>query len=132
MTPLNPAELSAYLDGELSETRAREVAAMVAANPALLDELDMLGNQDAAWRVAAGAAAFRPALRLQGAGDMAASGRTIMVCVALFLAIAVVVRGFDNLAVSLVLNLVAAALISIGVYVLARSDPAMPPAPVAS
>jgi anti-sigma factor RsiW len=126
MTPLNPAELSAYLDGELSETRAREVAAMIAANPALLDELDMLGREDAAWRVAAGAAAFRPALRLQAAGDTAVSSRTIMVCVALFVVIAAVVRGFDNLAVSLVLNLVAAALVSIGVYVLARSDLAMP------
>lgn len=132
MTPLNPAELSAYLDGELSETRAREVAAMIAADPALLGELDMLGRDDAAWRVAAGSAAFRPALRLHAAGDMAVSGRTIMVCVALFLAIAVVVRGFDNLAASLVLNLVAAALISIGVYVLARADPAMPPAPAAT
>jgi len=126
MTPLNPAELSAYLDGELSETRAREVAGMIAANPALLDELDMLGREDAAWRVAAGAAAFRPALRLQAAGGTAVSGGTIMVCVALFVAIAAVVRGFDSLAASLALNLVAAALVSIGVYVLARSDLAMP------
>ncbi|MDB5676158.1 MAG: hypothetical protein JWM65_3140 [Sphingomonas bacterium] len=126
MTPLNPAELSAYLDGELSETRAREIAAMIAASPALLDQLDILGREDAAWRVAAGAAAFRPVLRLQAAGDTAVSGTTIMVCVALFVAIAAVVRGLDNLAVSLVLNLVAAALVSLGVYVLARSDLAMP------
>jgi anti-sigma factor RsiW len=126
MTPLNPAELSAYLDGELSETRAREVAAMVAANPALRDELDMLGSEDAAWRVAAGSAAFRPALRLQAVGDTTVSSRTIMVCVALFVVIAAVVRGFDSLAASLALNLVAAALVSIGVYVLARSDPTMP------
>ncbi|MDB5676537.1 MAG: hypothetical protein JWM65_3519 [Sphingomonas bacterium] len=133
MTPLNPAELSAYLDGELSETRAREVAAMIAASPALLDELDMLGSRDTAWRAAARSAAFRPALRLRAAGDTAVSGKTIMVCIALFVAIAAVVRGFDNLAVSLVLNLVAAALVSIGVYVLARSDLAMPrDAPVAT
>ena len=126
MTPLNPAELSAYLDGELSETRAREIAAMIAANPALLDELDMLGSEDAAWRAAARSAAFSPALRLQAGGDMVVSSKTIMVCVALFVAIAAVVRGFDSLAASLALNLVAAALVSIGVYVLARSDLAMP------
>ena len=131
MTPLQPGELSAYLDGELDETRMREVAAMIAAQPALRDELDALSGDDMAWHTAARSASFAPVVRLQPAGA-AFSGTTIVAFVGLAIAGAAALRVLDNLALALAVNLVAAALVSLGVFVLARSDMGMPhQAPVA-
>ncbi len=64
MNPIDPAELSAYLDGELSPARAREVESALASSPALQAELDALTNADRSWRLAARSAAFRSDIRL--------------------------------------------------------------------
>ena len=64
MSGLDPAELSALLDGELDPARAREVEAMIAADPALAAEFERLKLADGHMRSIAEAAAFRPELRL--------------------------------------------------------------------
>lgn len=60
MNPVQPEELSALLDGELEPARALEVRAQIAIDPALRLEFETLSAADAAWRIAAGSAAFRP------------------------------------------------------------------------
>ena len=65
MTPLMPEELSAYLDGELPAARAREVGALLAADPRLRADFDALADVDRRWRAAGETAAFQPAIRLR-------------------------------------------------------------------
>lgn len=67
MNPIDPAELSAYLDGELSPARAREIETALMSSPALRAALDALTKADETWRTAARSAAFRPVVRLPGA-----------------------------------------------------------------
>jgi anti-sigma factor RsiW len=71
MTRVQPEELSALLDGELNPTRTREVEMLVAADPELRGELQLLRESDARWRAAAATAAFQPALRLRDAANRA-------------------------------------------------------------
>ena len=64
MKPVEPAELSAFLDGELSSVRASEVAAALASSSALRAQFDALAGMDAAWQSAADAARFAPQVQL--------------------------------------------------------------------
>ncbi len=63
MTPIDPAELSAYLDGELSATRADEVRAALALDPELRRSYELLVKCDADWSARAQAAKFSPRVR---------------------------------------------------------------------
>ena len=50
MHPIDPAELSAFLDGELPAERADEVRAALARDPALRQSLRAAGRLDADWQ----------------------------------------------------------------------------------
>jgi anti-sigma factor RsiW len=63
MTRIDPAELSALLDGELPPERTAQVRAAIEADPALRAEYEQLCQSHAAWSEAAASAAFRPQLR---------------------------------------------------------------------
>jgi anti-sigma factor RsiW len=63
MSDIEPHELSAYLDGELSADRRRAVAAALASDPMLRAEVEALAGADATWRKTAQAAAFTPSIR---------------------------------------------------------------------
>ena len=58
MQPIDPVELSAYLDGELEPIRAREVAAALATDSSLRSQYDALASADVAWKTAAETAQF--------------------------------------------------------------------------
>ena len=64
MKPVQPEELSAFLDGELSLERSREVEMQIASDPTLRAEFEDLAGSDALWRTAAATASFEPAVRL--------------------------------------------------------------------
>jgi len=64
MKPIEFAELSAYLDGELDSARAEEVRIAIAIDPALRAEFDSLTETDTKWRATAAAANFYPKVRL--------------------------------------------------------------------
>ncbi len=64
MNPIDPAELSALMDGELTPERAAEVRAAIAQDAGLKAEFDRLQGMDADWRAAASGAAFRPRVDL--------------------------------------------------------------------
>ncbi len=60
MLPIDPAELSALLDGELSQSRADEVRAALAADATLREAYERLVALDADCQAKAAAALFQP------------------------------------------------------------------------
>ena len=53
MKPVEPAELSGYLDGELDVARTAEVRELLSRDAALLAQFEALRATDANWRAAA-------------------------------------------------------------------------------
>jgi anti-sigma factor RsiW len=60
MRPIEPAELSAFLDGELPAGRAEEVRRALAADPVLRRAYEDLAALDAEWKARAAAVAVAP------------------------------------------------------------------------
>jgi len=67
MPPIDPAELSALLDGELPAGRAEEVRAALSQDPVLRQSYEQLVACDANWSTRAAAAMFRPRVQLDRA-----------------------------------------------------------------
>ena len=65
MVPIDPAELSAFLDGELPEGRADEVRAALARDPVLRDSYEQLVALDADCKAKAAAAMVPPRVQLR-------------------------------------------------------------------
>jgi anti-sigma factor RsiW len=63
MSDLDPAELSAFLDGELDPVRAAQVAAIIESDEAARDGYESLKEGDAQWRSMARSVAFRPRVK---------------------------------------------------------------------
>jgi anti-sigma factor RsiW len=89
MNPIDPAELSAYLDGEVGADRRHEIEAVLAGDPAARAELDALAAADAVWRASARSAAFRPRVEMPARG----AGVVSMRLIALFVAMLIVGEG---------------------------------------
>lgn len=64
MNPIDPAELSAFLDGELEAARAKDVESAIASDPALRMEFERLQKADAGWAAAARSAISQPTVFL--------------------------------------------------------------------
>lgn len=64
MKPIELAELSAFLDGELDSVRTSEVEAALASDSALREEFNTLASVDAEWRSVARTAVFAPNVQL--------------------------------------------------------------------
>jgi anti-sigma factor RsiW len=64
MKPIQPEELSAFLDGELSAQRTREVQQQLDSDDVLRDQIDSLQGLDQKLRAAAFDARFKPSIRL--------------------------------------------------------------------
>ena len=60
MKAIDPSELSALLDGELTAQRSAEIRAAIASNAALRAEFNELSRCDLAWKEAARSAVFQP------------------------------------------------------------------------
>jgi anti-sigma factor RsiW len=67
MHPIDPAELSAFLDGELPAERADLVRTALALDPVLRHSYEQLVSLDADWRERAATAMFRPRVQLNAA-----------------------------------------------------------------
>jgi anti-sigma factor RsiW len=106
---IDPAELSAYLDGELSSTRAREIEAALASSPALRDELDQLGESDRRWRAAARTASFRPDIEWRRTPAFKVSVRRSGAAVVLLLIARVLPKLVGTFELNLILNAIALA-----------------------
>ncbi|HQR05658.1 MAG TPA: zf-HC2 domain-containing protein [Gemmatales bacterium] len=60
MLPIDPAELSAYLDGELTPQRLEEVRDALARDQVLRQTFDQLASNDSAWKAQAKTVMFQP------------------------------------------------------------------------
>jgi anti-sigma factor RsiW len=65
MNPVDAAELSALLDGELPARRAEEVRQALLVDPALASHWESLGRLNAAWKAQAAGLAFTPRASLR-------------------------------------------------------------------
>lgn len=121
MNPIDPAELSAYLDGELSPARAREVEAAMTSSPALRAEFDALLEADEKWRAAGRSASFRPDIRLRGASLPKVSPYRAGGAVALLLAARILPKLGGAWAWELLVNAIALAVIMVWVIRMTRA-----------
>ena len=60
MNAIDPVELSAYLDGEVSAARAAEIRRALATDATLRAQFDRLKALDGKWRAAANSTAAKP------------------------------------------------------------------------
>jgi anti-sigma factor RsiW len=116
MTPLEPGELSAYLDGELGSERMREVENIIASDPIVRAEFDALASADRNWRASARSAAFHPKVDLSRASAApsprnAISMRGVFAFVAVLIIMQIVLRKIDIMTLTLALNGVAFTLV---------------------
>ncbi len=127
MNPIDPAELSAYLDDELSPARAREVEAAMRDSPALRAELDALLEADKKWRAAVRSASFRPRIRLRNAATPKVSPYRAAGALALLVAARVLPKLGSAWDVELIVNGITLVIVMVWVIRMTRGD-----APVAS
>jgi len=73
MRLIEPAELSAFLDGELDPDRAREIATALASDSELREEYGALAKADVVWKAAADSALFKPSTQLSTSKVFASS-----------------------------------------------------------
>jgi anti-sigma factor RsiW len=121
-SPFDPAELTAYLDGELPAGRAAEVEARLRADADLRAEYEALRRLDAGAREAAAGALFVPAVQLPstGRGQVPVAGLAATVFALLGLRIAS--RFIEPLGPSLLLNLLALAVVTGAVLAMAGRE----------
>jgi anti-sigma factor RsiW len=120
MTPVQPEELSALLDGELSAERAAEIERQMVSDPALRAEFELLSDLDAQWRTAARTAVFTPGLvrpTPQRGTWMAAAG-----IVAGLVALRIVVRVIDVESLAYAMQAVVLAVLLAGLVRMVRAD----------
>ena len=120
MTPVQPEELSALLDGELSPERAAEIERRMASDPALRTAFEALSDLDARWRTAARTAVFTPVIARpapQPGTWMAAAGIAAGLVV-----LRLVVRAIDVEGLAFALQAVVLAALLAGLVRMVRAD----------
>lgn len=122
MTPLDPAELSAFLDGELPPARMSEIETLLADDAKLRAEYQALRQADAGWRQAGAAAMFVSNVRLPSASRSSAISGWPAAVVAVLLLARAGGKFIDAVAPSLLLNLAALVLVGWAVAALSRSE----------
>lgn len=123
MTPIDPIELSAYLDGELTPARKQEIDEALAMDSALCEELNALARVDAAWRRAAMTAAFKADVQLPARSVFARNWLPAATVVMVLVAVRLLSNLSGTLALGFVLNSVALAGVLVWVTRMA-SEPA--------
>jgi anti-sigma factor RsiW len=84
IAPIDPAELSGFLDGELTRERAAQIEAALGSDPELAAAFTALRDADAAWRSAASEARFQPRVQFAPRRSAAAQiARALVVGLAL-------------------------------------------------
>jgi anti-sigma factor RsiW len=121
MNPLDPAELSAYLDGELSAERMREIERIVALDPTARAELESLAKLHARWQASARTAAFLPAVNLPSMKETRTLDRSAIAFLVLLVIAQIALRVFNVLALVLALEFLALVVVLTGVIALTAS-----------
>jgi anti-sigma factor RsiW len=104
MSEPDPAELSAFLDGELDPIRAKQIEALLAADPEMRAAFEQLDLADRRLRSVAAAAAFRPRVRWPEPAEQPATRWLVLPLAAVLLAWAIGKLIPTTMTVSLVIN----------------------------
>lgn len=122
MKPIEPFELSGYLDGELEPDRVRELEAVLERDPALRAEYEALANADRDWKSAAGLAAFAPNTQLQISKSFTHSPLALATVLVLLVVLRMTPKLTDVFAWGLVLHAIVLAIALQWVVRMARED----------
>jgi anti-sigma-K factor RskA len=120
MRPVQPEELSALLDRELSPKRADEVRAQVSVDSAMAEELKTLAHFDTRWRALATASAFEPRVDLPRRSQFWRSALLATGAVALIV-IRLAPKFLDSAVLGVTLNVLALAVVLGAVFWLTRN-----------
>ena len=104
MKPIEPTELSGYLDGELEPDRLREVEAALARDSSLRADYEALANADRAWKSIARSAAFVPDTQLQSGKSLTDSRLAIAAVLVLLVVLRMAPKLTDVIAWGLFLH----------------------------
>ena len=122
MTPVEPEELSALIDRELSPERAAEIERRLTTDPALRAALEALRDLDDRWKAAARTGVFAPNIvhptpnPWMSAAAVGGSAALVGLWVA--------VRAFDVVGLAYAMQAVALAVVLAGLVRIARADQA--------
>jgi hypothetical protein len=122
MKPIQAAELSAYLDGELDSHRAAEVKVALASDPALQAEYECLTQADTAWKAAAHTAKFEPKATVVGNKTFLGSPLALAAIIVLAVASRFALELSDVIVWGLILHSTAMALVLPWVIHMAHDD----------
>ena len=122
MNPIDPVELSGFLDREMTEERREEVGRLVAGAPDLREELDSLSRADSRWRAAARSATFRVEIRLHREKIFAISPAQVAVFMAFLLAIRFLPKLLSTLTLGLAINGIALAIVIAWIIAITRES----------
>ena len=111
MKPIEPAELSGYLDGELGPDRIRELEAALADDPLLRADYHALANADSAWRSAVHQAAFAPNTQLPLSKSLISSPFAIAAILFLLLVLRITPKLVDFVAWGFIVHATALAVV---------------------
>lgn len=121
-SPFDPAELTAYLDGELPAGRAAEIEARLLADADLRAEYEGLRRLDAQAREAAAGALFVPTIQLPSTRRAQIPVAGLAVIVLALLGLRIASRFIEPLGPSLLLNLLALAVVAGAVLAMAGNE----------
>ncbi|MDT8429518.1 MAG: hypothetical protein RQ757_12220 [Pseudomonadales bacterium] len=122
MKAIEPAELSGYLDRELSEERMLEVQTAIATDSHLCAEFEKLKSAHLGWQTAARYAAFKPEIHLSRPGLWLPAPLTLGVALVLMLVLRFAPKLSDMILPGIILHLLALAIILPWVVKLAKGD----------
>jgi anti-sigma factor RsiW len=120
MKPIEPSELSGYLDGELEPDRVLEVEAALANDPTLRADYQALANADSAWKSAAHSAAFAPNTQLPISKSWTGSPFAVAAILVLLVALRIAPKLADVVELGLILHAAALAVMIPWVVHMAR------------
>jgi anti-sigma factor RsiW len=122
MKPIEPTELSGYLDGELAPDRLREVEAALARDSSLRADYEVLANADRAWKSIARSAEFVPRTQLRSARSLTNSRFAIATVLVLLVVLRMMPKVIDVVAWGIVLHAAALVLLLQWVVRMARES----------
>lgn len=123
MKPVQPAELSALLDGELETSRKAEVEAALAGDPALQAQFLALKSADQRWRKAAHAASFQPQIDLGQQGSTLRSATLIVLAVIALIILRFAPKFIDVTTFGIALHIVALVVLLYQLVVMLNDQP---------
>jgi predicted benzoate:H+ symporter BenE len=120
MKPIDPVELSGFIDREMTEERSEELRQVAADTASLHEELERLSRADSRWRAAARSAAFRVEIRLHREKLFTFSAAQASLLIAFLMGIRFLPKLMSTLTLGFALNGIALAIVIAWIVAMTR------------